>query len=314
MIKKGILCVALVLVLVGAMAGVGFTHEEQGWQHPLNILLVGYGWYAGIPAGQINNAETIAGSLDNKIILARDADGFVVAQGKVTSLVVPVTWAGAFPPVKKAIDSLKPDIIVGLGTYPGETGFEPEPFASNFEQGCDANPSNPSQIVCKNGPIDPLGPPYRGGNLPYDKIVIAMSKAEIAANRGGKLPYERPGNPQGWCDYPQCPHPPGYDAQKNPQGDPQPSASPGWYLCNFMTYNLDWYMEEHHLKNKVMYGFIHVPTRAEYAAKDPSLLVKTNPKYEEYIKEWCMPSMEMSRMINAIQIALEECVRAKAKK
>ena len=81
-----------------------------------------------------------------------------------------------------------------------------------------------------------------------------------------------------------------------------------------MTYNLDWYMEEHRLKNKVMYGFIHVPTRAEYAAKDPSLLVKTNPKYEEYIKEWCMPSMEMSRMINAIQVALEECVRAKAEK
>jgi pyrrolidone-carboxylate peptidase len=79
-----------------------------------------------------------------------------------------------------------------------------------------------------------------------------------------------------------------------------------------MTYNLDWYMEEHHLKKCIMYGFIHVPTRAEYAAKDPSLLVKKNPDYENYITSWAMPSMEMSRMIEGIQVALEECVRAKA--
>jgi pyrrolidone-carboxylate peptidase len=310
MLKKTILSIIVVLALMVTLGGVGFAWDSEG--HPLKILLVGYGWYAGIPAGQINNAETIARSLDNVMIEARDAKGRVVAHGKVTSLIVPVTWDGAFPPVKAAIKSLKPDIVVGLGTYPGETGFEPEPFASNFEQGCDANPSNPSQIVCKNGPIDTIGPPFRSGNLPYDKIVIAMSKAGIPANKGGETGYVRPGNPQGWCDYPQCPHPPGYIPGTNPEGDPQPSATPGWYLCNFMTYNLDWYMEENHLKRQIMYGFIHVPTRAEYAAKDPSLLVKTNPDYEKYITEWAMPSMEMSRMIEGIQTALEECVRAKA--
>ncbi len=307
MVRKGTVCIAVVAALFLIFTGTGFSSDK-----PLKILLVGYGWYAGIPAGQINNAETIATSLDNKMILARDAKGNVVAEGKVTSLVVPVTWAGAFPPVKDAIKSLKPDIVVGLGTFPGETGFEPEPFASNFEQGCDANPTNPNDIVCKNGPIDPVGPPYRGGTLPYDEIVIAMSKAGIPANKGQQTGYVPPGNPAGWCDYPQCPYPPG-GGSNNP-GTPQPSATPGWYLCNFMTYSLDWYMEENNLKDKIMYGFIHVPTRSEYAAKDPSLLVKTNPNYESYITEWTMPSLEMSRMITGIQTALEECVRAKAGK
>lgn len=299
MLKKTILSIIVVLAFMVTLGGVGYSEAA-----PLKILLVGYGWYAGIPAGQINNAETIATSLDNVMIQAKDAKGRVVANGKVTSLIVPVTWAGAFPPVIAAIKSLKPDIVVGLGTYPGETGFEPEPFSSNFEQGCDANPSNPAQVTCKNGPIDPIGPAYRGGNLPYDEIVIAMSKAGIPANKGQKTGYVSPGDPPG------CPSPPGYPTY--PDGYPQPSATPGWYLCNFMTYNLDWYMEENHLKSRIMYGFIHVPTRAEYAAKDPTLLVKTNPDYEDYITSWTMPSMEMSRMIEGIQVALEECVRAKA--
>jgi pyrrolidone-carboxylate peptidase len=304
--KKGIACIAVLAAFCLIFTGAAFAGQKE---KPLTILLIGYGWYAGIPEGQINNAETIVRSLDNKMILARDAKGRVVGQGKVNSLVVPVTWNGAFPPVVEAIKKVKPDIIVGLGTFPGETGFEPEPWASNFMQGCDANPSDPTDVVCKNEPIDPAGPDYRGGNLPYDQVVIAMSKAGIPANRGGTLPDLQPGNPAGWCDLPKCPYPPG--APGIPDGFPQPNATPGWYLCNFMTWSLDAYMEKNKLRDKIMYGFIHVPTRSEYAAKDPALLVKTNPNYEKYITEWAMPSLEMSRMINGIDIALQECVRAK---
>jgi pyrrolidone-carboxylate peptidase len=55
------------------------------------------------------------------------------------------------------------------------------------------------------------------------------------------------------------------------------------------------------------FGFIHVPTRHEYAVKNPS-----DPDFMTKIAEWVMPSMEMSRMIKGIEVSLEECVRARA--
>jgi len=302
MSKKGILCITVLLVFTVSLTGLAFAKNSE--RPPLKVLLVGYGWYAGIPEGQINNAETIARSLNNKMILARDAKGRVVAQGKITSLIVPVTWEGAFPPVIEAIQSLKPDIVVGLGTYPGAPGISPEPVASNFEQGCDANPSDPTDVDCRNQPIVNGGAPYRYGTLPYNEMVIAMNKAGIPSYKGQELPYVQPGNPVGWCDYPQCPYPPGYTPD-NPGGDPQPSATPGWYLCNFMLYNLSMYQPISGVNYD--FGFIHVPTRHEYATKNPS-----DPDFMTKITEWVMPSMEMSRMIKGIEVSLGECVRARA--
>ena len=61
------------------------------------VLLAGYGWFAGIPQGETNNAELIARALDGTVLSA----GCV--RGRVHGLVIPVTWAGAFPPVEAAI-------------------------------------------------------------------------------------------------------------------------------------------------------------------------------------------------------------------
>ena len=39
----------------------------------LSILLCGYGWFAGIPEGETNNAERIARALDGEILARGDA-------------------------------------------------------------------------------------------------------------------------------------------------------------------------------------------------------------------------------------------------
>lgn len=43
----------------------------------LSILLCGYGWFAGIPEGETNNAERIARALDGEILVRGDARAVV---------------------------------------------------------------------------------------------------------------------------------------------------------------------------------------------------------------------------------------------
>ena len=128
------LTLLLVFLMVLALVITGVTLASQGKGEPagppLTVLVVGYGWYSGIPEGQTNNAETIALAVDQEMVRARDEKGRVVALGKVHSIVVPVTWYGAFPPVIEAIEELQPDIVVGIGTAAGITGLRVEPLGS----------------------------------------------------------------------------------------------------------------------------------------------------------------------------------------
>ena len=73
------------------------THQEA------TILLVGYGWFRGIPEGEINNAEAIARALDGELLTAQDG-----TVGRIHSLIAPVTWDGAFAPVEAAALALRP--------------------------------------------------------------------------------------------------------------------------------------------------------------------------------------------------------------
>ncbi|MFA5139237.1 MAG: hypothetical protein WC728_08385 [Elusimicrobiota bacterium] len=259
---------------------------------PMRILLVGYGWYDGIPAGQINNAEMVARSLHGAAIRPKGSS----AAGEVYSIVVPVTWAGAMPPVYDAIRTLKPDIVVGLGTAPGAPGIRPEPCGANWSSGEDADPKDPAREVCRNEPIEPGGPPYRCGSLPYLEIVRSMSKAGIPAYMGRSTD---PAEPEGCKD----------PASK----DPQPTATTGWYLCNWMTYLLPKYVEENRLDADV--GFIHIPTRPEYAAKDPKdpdWSAEASTRTAALVERPPAASLSFDQTLRGIRTALEECVRARA--
>lgn len=291
---RRIFCTIVVLFLIGTLTAVGFAGGK-----PYKILLAGYGWYYGIPEGQINNAELIALALDNAMIKARGAKGRVVALGKVHSIVIPVTWDGAWPPVLEAIEELAPDIVVGLGTSPGARGIRPEPYASNVMRCCDALPPEDPERKCKQmEPIEDGGPDYREGNLPYTEMVLAMLKAGVPAYRGKKTGYVTYTE-----EIPPCIKPGTY-----------PSATPGWYLCNFLTYKLAKYVLEE--APDIAAGFIHIPTQPEYVAWDRYAALEAldpdSPEFDELIEDTPSASMKLSDMIDGIRISLEECVRAKA--
>ena len=76
----------------------------------LSILLCGYGWFAGIPEGETNNAELIARALDGETLVCGDV------RATVRGMTMPVLWRGAFEPVQAAIDAQKPDLVLALGT------------------------------------------------------------------------------------------------------------------------------------------------------------------------------------------------------
>jgi pyrrolidone-carboxylate peptidase len=123
-----------------------------------------------------------------------------------------------------------------------------------------------------------------------------MSKAGIPAYKGKKT---TPAKPKG-CKAP---------AAKGPR----PASTAGWYLCNWMTYLLPKYAKENKLDMDV--GFIHLPTRPEYAAKDPedpdwSAAVST--RTSALAEQVPVASMSIDQTLQGIRIALEECVRARA--
>jgi pyrrolidone-carboxylate peptidase len=80
-----------------------------------------------------------------------------------------------------------------------------------------------------------------------------------------------------------------------------------------MTYLLPKYAKENKLDMDV--GFIHLPTRPEYAAKDPedpdwSAAVST--RTSALAEQVPVASMSIDQTLQGIRIALEECVRARA--
>ena len=92
----------------------------------LSVLLCGYGWFAGIPEGETNNAELIARALDGETLVCGDV------RATVRGMTMPVLWRGAFEPVQAAIDAQKPDLVLALGTDARAGALRPEPFGVNW--------------------------------------------------------------------------------------------------------------------------------------------------------------------------------------
>ncbi len=290
--KKVGLAVLLVVVLVlsslFAFGGVfAKAPDNEGASPPLTILVAGYGWYYGIPPGCINNAEAVAMALDGEMVKARDASGTVIATGKVHGIAVPVVWAEVMPTVEDGIAEFDPDIVIGLGTSGAARGIRPEPWGSNVMSGCDAVAPGTPGMVCYDGIDDPVlegGDDWMEGNLLYVEMVMAMLEAGIPA---------RLGHQTGYTD------------------DGRPMATPGWYMCNYMTYHLALMTEE---DPELIAGFIHIPQRPEYSAlfryNDLQELTPGSPEWNELIGERVGVSLELQRTIDGIRIAIEETLRA----
>ena len=240
------------------------------------VLLVGYGWFAGIPQGETNNAELIARALDGAVI---ESGG---VRGRVHGLVVPVTWAGAFPPVEAAIAALRPDIVLALGTDARAAAMRPEPYGVNWQRGRDADPDDPTRENVMDGPATPGGPDSLRGTLPYEAMTRAMLCAGIPARLGALTDAE--------------------------EGAPLPvRCTAGMYLCNTMAYRL----AEFSARTGLRAGFMHVPTQPAYAAarRMRELDTADGAERERLMREPMPPSMPLEQMIEGTRAAIIACLK-----
>lgn len=245
------------------------THPET------TILLVGYGWFRGIPEGEINNAEAIARALDGEFLFAQDGSG---AAGRIHSLIAPVTWDGAFAPVEAAALELRPQIILALGTDAASPAMRPEPYGVNWCEGRDARPDDPGAEAERSGELIPGGEPVLRGTLPFEAMTRAMLRAGIPAYMGS-LQESEPGAPTEKC------------------------ATTGLYLCNLMAYRL-----AHFAKTApfpVRTGFMHVPNQPAYAAARRLRRLEAEP---EALSRPIYASMTLAQMVEGVRVALGTCL------
>ena len=232
------------------------------------ILLIGYGWFSSIPEGQTNNSELIARALDGEILTAQDGQ-----QAVISSLIVPVIWNEAFAPVKEAIRTLKPDVILALGTDARACAMRPEPWGVNWKRGKDA--AMDGRITDMDEPILPDGPDYLRGTLPFESMTLAMLCAGVPAQLGSLT-----------------------DAQ---EGAPlEKKSTTGLYLCNYMAYRLAALATDN---PQFRSGFMHVPTQPEY------ICAQRLDQGDDALNTPMNASMPLDMMIRGTREALRACLK-----
>ena len=243
------------------------------------ILLAGYGWFAGIPEGETNNSELIARALDGETLTVTREDGETIT-ARVHSLIVPVVWDNAFPQVRAAIEDIKPDMVLAMGTDARISGLRPEPYGVNWQRGTDALPEDPDKQTTVDGKILPDGEDWLRGTLPYEAMVMEVLREGIPALMGSLLPPKE--------DVPLTAF-----------------ATPGLYLCNKMAYLLADYGHRHNLPA----GFLHVPTQPGYAAKRrlTRLEALSGEELAEAISK-PISAMPLDMMIEGTRAALKACL------
>jgi len=244
------------------------------------ILLAGYGWFAGIPEGETNNSELIARALNGETLVVTREDGETVC-GHIHSLIVPVVWETAFPQVRTAIEELKPDLVLAMGTDARISGLRPEPYGINWQRGTDALPEDPDRQTTVDGKILKSGEDFLRGTLPYEAMVTEILRKGIPALMGSLLPPKE--------DVPLS-----------------VSATPGLYLCNKMAYLL----ADYGRKNNQPAGFLHVPTQPQYAAAR-RLKRLESLSGEALAEEIAKPiaAMPFPMMIEGTRAALRACLK-----
>ena len=165
---------------------------------------------------------------------------------------------------------------------------------------------------CGYTKIDPEGADIRQGSLPFEQMVIACLKAGIPARLGyvrsnSSCPTAEPSPKIPPCedDWAACP-------EVFPDG--RPRTSPGWYMCNYMTYGIPMLIEDNGWD--AIGGFIHIQTRPEYktmgrVADIEALGPDPDPEaLEDLLNNSISSGTPLDLNIAGVRIALQECVRA----
>ena len=280
------------------------TKIDENENTPVSILLVGYGWFSGIPDGQINNAEMVANALDGEKITS--VDGSISAV--IHSITVPVQWNKALQPVLEAIEKYNPQIVLGMGTAGGISGLRIEPYGVNWMKGTDSDPQNPDMQIEKNEKIIADGPDYVKGTLPYKDIVIALLENQIPATLGKLTSIDTSAPSTSTTTTSVAPSTSKTTSKVAPAGNVTPITIPyrsstGMYLCNYMAYMLPYTLSQ---QTDVMTGFIHLPTQLGYVTQGRLNMLKDLSE-EELTKRltFSLPAtMSLDEMVKGIKISL----------
>jgi pyroglutamyl-peptidase len=129
----------------------------------MRLLLTGFEPFGG---SDRNPSEEVARALNNRVI--KDL--------QVTALVLPVDRKTMPDRLLAALETLKPDAVVGLGEAPRRTVVSIERVAVNLEDY--PIPDNSGEIV-RDGTIDPQGPAAYFTTLPCQQIFNALRSKGI---------------------------------------------------------------------------------------------------------------------------------------
>jgi len=204
----------------------------EGFKRVERVLVIGAGWYRGIPEGEVCTGQLISQALHGEIIEGAEVIGNVFS---------PCDWDVVDLNIE-AIKYYDPQIVFWIG----QGGpIQVEIGGSNNASGTDtANPpktkgSRPEGAPRVYDKISPDGLEVEYTTIPVDRIVNAMLEAGIPANPG--TIYEKEGYPD------------------------KKFSSAGTFTCNLNTYGLSKFVREEG-KGR-LFGMIHVPTIPEYRAR-----------------------------------------------
>lgn len=126
-----------------------------------HVLITGFGPYANTPT---NPAQLVAEKLN----------GASIAGAQVTSCIVPCTYFRSIEAAAKAIDELKPQLVIMLGEYGGRAMITVERIAQNFNDAARYGLQDNEGKSPNGEPIAPDGPAAYYATVPLRAMVKAM--------------------------------------------------------------------------------------------------------------------------------------------
>lgn len=98
---------------------------------------------------------------------------------ELASAILPVTWGGAWPALRGALEATSPDVVLLLGQSGKRPMVTVERFALNFGQGRIADNDG---VAREPGPLVEGGPLALAATLDVDACVAAMAGAGVPAS------------------------------------------------------------------------------------------------------------------------------------
>lgn len=109
--------------------------------------------------------------------LAERLHGTRVAGADMVGVQLPVTFGGAVPALRQAVEEHLPDAVVMFGLAYDTDAIRPERLALNLD---DATAPDNDGVVRRNRPIDPAGPMGYWSSLPLDAIIDDLDAGGFA--------------------------------------------------------------------------------------------------------------------------------------